>query len=329
MNEKQQVFSENTPKWVPKVNREYKSRMFTKYFQDKSRLLVLYNCMSGKQYEDPEQLEINTLENAIYMSMRNDVSFIVAGEMAMYEHQSTYNPNITLRFLFYVADLYSGYVKEMNIYGSSLLYIPTPRFIVFYNGAEERPEYEELRLSDMFIQKESKTNLELVVDVYNINQGKNQELLDSCKPLNEYSIYTSRVRKYAEERDTENRKMRTIEEAVDRAITECIEEGICKEFLEQNRAEAKHMSIYEYNEEKHMKMEREEHFEKGLMQGLERGRAEGRLETLRSIIRDLGEVTPEIEDRMQSLSNAEIKEWIKLAAKAATIREFLDKIDGQ
>ena len=135
--------------------------------------------------------------------------------------------------------------------------------------------------------------MKLIVDVYNINQGKNKELLDSCKPLNEYSIYINRVRQYAEERDTEKRNVRTIEEAVDRTITECIEEGICKEFLEQNRAEAKHMSIYEYNEEKYMKMEREEHFEKGLIQGLQQGRTEGRLLNL-SIIR---EFMDEIDDK--------------------------------
>ncbi len=270
-------------RWQPLTNREFKSRLFIMYYHDKEKLLDLYNAMSGRHYTDPEELIINTLENAIYMAIRNDFSFIIDFRLSLYEHQSTYNPNIPLRFLYYLADLYSNITKDMNLYGSRQMQIPAPKFVVFHNGSEKRPEYEQLKLSDLYITQDEEVNLELIVDVYNINLGHNPELMESCKSLHEYVIYTSRVRQYAEERDASGHKVRTIEEAVEKAITECIEEGILAEFLKQNRAEAKHMSIYEYDEEKHMKMERAEHYAMGVAQEITQGVAQEQAQLLQLI----------------------------------------------
>lgn len=232
------------------VKRDYKSRMFTMIFSDKKKLLELYNAVSGQKYDDPELLEINTLENAIYMSMKNDVSFVIESRLSLYEHQSTYNPNMPLRFLLYLADVYSRMIRDKNIYGTKTILIPPPRFIVFYNGTKKRPDKEILYLSNQYMKSDQKVSLELKVDVLNINRGHNKNLLEACKTLKDYSEYVYRIREYA--------KITAIEEAVERAITECIQENILKEFLEQNRAEAKMMSIYEYNEEEHMRMERAE-----------------------------------------------------------------------
>ena len=99
------------------VNRLYKSRIFAMLYSDRKDLLDLYNAVSGKHYEDPELLEINTLENAIYMSMHNDLSFLIDSRLSLYEHQSTYSPNLPLRYLFYISDLYSGMTKDENLYG--------------------------------------------------------------------------------------------------------------------------------------------------------------------------------------------------------------------
>ena len=82
--------------------------LFVMIFEDKRKLLELYNAISGKHYEDPELLEINTLENAIYMSMKNDLSFLIDTQLSLYEHQSTYSPNLSLRFFFYLSDMFSG-----------------------------------------------------------------------------------------------------------------------------------------------------------------------------------------------------------------------------
>ena len=243
--------------------RDYKSRIFTMLFSDKERLLRLYNAMSRKNYTDPKLLTINTLENAIYMSMQNDLSFLIDMRLSLYEHQSTYNPNIPLRFLLYLSDLYSKLIKGMNIYGSKKLEIPPPRFVVFYNGKDERPDYEEFRLSDLYTIQGETVSLELIVEVFNINKGHNTELVETCRDLQDYVEYTHRVRTYAEELP--------IEEAVEKAINECIQEGILKDFLEANRAEAMKVSIYEYNEQEHIRMEREDAFEDGRKAGLGEG----------------------------------------------------------
>ena len=131
-------------------NREYKSRMFEMIFNEKKELLSLYNAVNGTDYADPEQLEVNTLKNAIYMSMHNDVSFIINSRLSLYEHQSTYSPNLPLRYLFYTADLYSEMTRDENLYGTKVVKIPTPKFIIFYNGIEEYPDRKELHLSDAY-----------------------------------------------------------------------------------------------------------------------------------------------------------------------------------
>lgn len=249
---------ENTPQMTPA--RDYKSRLFTMIFSDRKKLLELYNAVSGKNYEDPELLTINTLENAIYMSMKNDLSFLIDSRLSLYEHQSTYNPNMALRFLLYLADIYSPMIKGKNVYGSKLIQIPPPKFLVFYNGREERPTHEVLYLSDAYMVQDSDISLEMKVDVFNINRDQNCEFFDTSKTLRDYSEYVWRVRKYAE-------KM-PVEEAVERAINECIREDILKEFLEANRAEAKAVSIYEYDEEEHIRMEREDYFERGREAGI-------------------------------------------------------------
>ena len=230
--------------------RDFKSRMFAMIFSDKKELLKLYNAVANRNYEDPELLEINTLENAFYMSMKNDLSFIIDSRLSLYEHQSTYNPNMPLRFLLYLSELYSGMVAGKNIYGRTRIPLPPPRFIVFYNGTEERPDREIMRLSDSYTIQGEEVWLELRADVLNVNLGHNKELLNACQTLHDYAEYVHRMRKYA--------KTMSIGDAVDRAIEECIQDGILKEFLEQNRAEAKAMSIFEYNQEEHIRMEREE-----------------------------------------------------------------------
>ena len=121
----------------------------------------------------------------------------------------------------------------------------------------------ELKLSDSFLQQVEDPELELKVKVYNINPGKNPELLEHCQRLKEYMIFVEKVRTYASQMD--------ITAAVERAVDECIGEGILADFLSEHRAEAIAMSIYEYDEEKHIKAERQEHYERGRLEEMKRG----------------------------------------------------------
>lgn len=245
------------------VNRTYKARIFEMLYSDKKELLDLYNAVNGTNYKDPELLEINTLENAIYMAMHNDVSFLIDMKVSLYEHQSTFSPNLPLRYLFYISDLYSAITRDTNLYGEKIIKIPTPKFIIFYNGEEKRPEREVLKLSAMYQREDASPSLELEAILLNINPGYNENLKKVCKSLSDYAEYTNRVRSYA--------KDISIEQAVEKAITECIREGILAEFLSKNRAEAKKVSIYEYDEEKHIRMEREDARADGIAEGTELG----------------------------------------------------------
>ena len=181
-------------------NRMYKSRIFTMIFQDKEKLLELYNAISGKHYTDPELLEINTLENAIYMNMQNDLSFIIDARLSLYEHQSTVNPNLPLRFLWYISKLYMEITRKKNIYGTEKVEIPEPQFVVFYNGAQKQPEKMTQYLSDSFEQKTDDPELELKCKVYNINYGKNRAIMEKCRWLDEWFPSAGKYR--GEQQDT-------------------------------------------------------------------------------------------------------------------------------
>ena len=250
-----------------KPNRNYKDTVFRMLFREKKELLTLFNAIHGTSYENADDLEVTTLENAVYMSLKNDISCVLDMRLDLYEHQSTVNPNMPLRDLFYVSRLLEDRVKNRDIYSRHRITLPVPQFIVFYNGSEPQPERREFRLSDSFAKKDGEVCLELVVVQLNINPGYNTDLIGNCRTLREYMQYTDRVRRYGMELP--------LEEAVERAVNECIEQGILSEFLQKNRNEVIPMSIFEYDEEKHMKTVREEGYEDGVNWGLERGIEEG------------------------------------------------------
>ena len=252
------------------VQRNYKDTVFRMLFKERENLLSLYNALNGTIYTDVDGLEITTLENAIYMNYKNDISFVFDFELLLYEHQSTLNPNMPLRDLLYVTRVLQGRIRDENLYSKMIVKIPTPKFVVFYNGTDFQPEQQVLRLSDAFEKKQEQLALELTVVVYNINLGHNQKLLDACRLLKEYAQYVEKVRTFAKEM--------LFKEAVEKAVDYCIGNGILSDFLSRNRAEAIAMSIFEYDEEKHMKSEREEWREIGRQEGFREGHQEGHKE---------------------------------------------------
>ena len=259
------------------ANRMYKSRIFAMLFSDRNELLKLYNAINGTSYDDPDLLQVNTLENAVYMSMQNDVSFIIDMRLNLYEHQSTYSPNLPVRYLLYVADVYSDYTKDMNLYGTKAVKLPTPRFVIFYNGQAEQPDRKEVKLSELFSIPDADPSLELKAVMLNINKGHNRKLMETCRTLQDYAEYTFRVREYAAEMP--------LDLAVEQAITECISEGILADFLRKNRAEAKKVSIYEYDEERHMRQTREEGMEEGYANGFSQGIEQGITQTVINLLK--------------------------------------------
>ena len=252
----------NTEKKVT-ANRECKSTIFSMLFKDKEKLLSLYNALNNSHYTDVNELEIVTLENAIYMTMKNDLAFILDCKLSLYEHQSTPNPNMPLRDLFYVSKEYEKLINKSTLYSRRKHTIPAPRFVVFYNGMVPQPEKKILKLSDLYQIPEKEPMLELQVLVLNINDGNNEALKESCRILKEYMQYVNRVR------ENIYQKKLSLDEAVEITVTECIKEGILEEFLRENQAEVVAMSIFEFDEEKEWKLIREDEYQYGLEQGLE------------------------------------------------------------
>lgn len=239
-----------------KSNSQHKDRLFRLIFREKRHLLSLYNAMSGNDYEDPEELELTTLEDVIYIGMKNDVSFLLDDVLNLWEHQSSFNPNMPIRGLSYLARLYQRFIEEhrINIYSSRLQKLPLPQYVVFYNGLREEPDRLELKLSDAFFRKSGSDLLpclEVRAVMLNINWGKNRELMEQCKQLREYAQFVARVRGGVKEG-------LDAEAAVNAAVDSCIQDGILREILSAHKAEVIAMFLTEYDEEKHMAMEREE-----------------------------------------------------------------------
>ncbi len=226
---------------IPAANRQYKDTVFRMLFSEKENLLSLYNAVTGNTYQNADDLKIVTLENAIYMGMKNDLAFMLETNIYLYEHQSTLNPNIPLRDLIYIGIEYQQYVDDKSLYSSRLQKIPALKFMVFYNGTDAVDDRVELRLSNAYEHLAGEPDLELKVLMLNVNEGHNKELMEQCQTLKEYAIYVARVRKYTSEMN--------LNDAVARAIDECIKEGILVEFLRKNRSEVKMVSILEYDKE--------------------------------------------------------------------------------
>ena len=255
-------------------NREFKDRLFSFiYGSDENRAwtLSLYNAVSGRNYTDPSLIEITTIREIVYLSMHNDVSFIISDEMNLYEQQSTYNPNMPLRLLEYSVMLYEKYLmaNRHNKLGSRLIPLPVPKLVVFYNGTRNMDDETILRLSDSFPEG-ADADIEVRVRMINVNHGHSAALLNACESLREYAWLVAEIRK--------NQKTAEFDEAVDRAVAAMPSEFEIKPFLDQHRAEVKGMLLTEYNEAEVMELFKEE----GLAQGREEGRAEGREEAILS-----------------------------------------------
>ena len=301
-----------------KHQRKYRDRLFKAIFgrdneQSKRWRLDLYNALNGTSYTDPDALEVNTIENVIYMTMKNDISFLVDSQMTLYEQQSTHNPNMPLRGLFYLSQLYQMYIEknDMNIHTSTLVKIPEPRFVVFYNGSTKKPDTFKMRLSDAFIRRgdgdagnpvDFAKDFEWTATVININPGHNSALQKNCKPLYDYVRYVGRI--------ADNKKKGLpIKEAVDDAVNWAIEEDFLDGFFKVNKAEVSAMCLTEYDEEATMRAFRRE----GFADGYTEGKQEKAVEDAVMLISDFN-VEPQLAAQKMNAPLDKVLEILKLQA---------------
>lgn len=170
-------------RYMSNETRNHKDNVFCLLYRDRKNLLSLYNAMNGTAYGKEEELEVVTLDGAFCMKMKNDAAFVIDSRMNLYEQQSSVNPNMPLRDLYYVVEELKKIAPPGRLHRTSKVPIPAPRFVVFYNGVAPQPERQEYRLSDLFERKEEEPELELKVTVLNINNGYNENLLKQCESL--------------------------------------------------------------------------------------------------------------------------------------------------
>ena len=257
------------------VNRKYKDSVFVDLFSEdekaKENFLSLYNALHGTKLTAVGKLKNIRLEQVLYMAFYNDVSYLVDNRIiVLAEHQSTINPNMPLRCLEYIGRLYETLFESKEKYSRKLLNIPTPEFYVFYNGEEPYPSDKTLKLSEAFIENTTQTNLELTVKVININRQNRHPVLENCQTIQEYSIFVETVRKW-KEIDPQN--------GFEKAVEECIENNILREYLKRKTKEVINMLLAEYDYETDIAVQRAEEreiaFAEGISQGISQGRSEG------------------------------------------------------
>ena len=299
------------------ANRCYKDSLFRLLFgreENKQNLLDLYNALNDSDYTNKDDLIINTIDDVIYMKMKNDVSFILDSQMVLLEHQSTYNPNMPLRGLLYFARLYEGIVNiSKNIYYPRLIKIPTPKYIVLYNGTDRKIGNKKvLRLSDAYEKQSQSKDYEWTATMIDINYGENKELLLKCKKLGEYSYFVESVRRHY----SINKNFPV---AIDEAVKECIDKGILADFLRKHIAEVRTVLLTEFNEERDYRIVAEglaeniveERSEELIKEGLKKG-----INGLIDILKELGFTPEQISNKIQQKFNISCEEANKYISES-------------
>ena len=296
---------------------KFRDRLFIAIFgkdteRSKRWRLDLYNALNGTNYTDPDALKLTTIENVIYIKMYNDVSFLVDSQMTLYEQQSRPNSNMPLRGLLYFAELYQKHLaqKEIDLNWSSLVKIPNPRFVVFYNGQPERPERYKLRLSEAFELEDKTGDFEWTAEVININPNKNETLVKSCKPMYDYVRLVERI-------STNKKAGMKIEQAVNEAVDWAIEEKFLEGFVREQKEEIIGMYLTEFNEERAIRGWRQEGIEEGRELGIAEGESKKAVEDARNML-NLKVGTPAQISQITGLSMEQVLELQKeLAAEPA------------
>ena len=261
-------------------NRQYQDRLFKAIFgreEHKNWLLSLYNALNGSSYTDPSAIEINTIEGIIYVTMKNDISFLIDSQLNLYEQQSSYNPNMPLRGLMYFSQLYQKYISKQrkDIYSSALLKIPTPQFIVIYTGSTELDDVKELKLSDSFEVPDTSGRFEWTATVVNISKGHSLKLLEQCPPLRDYAVYVSRIKGNVAAGMTK-------EDAVNEAMEYSIEHNLLNGYFLEQKMEVLNMSLTEFDQEEYDRNRFNDGKEAGIAIGIAEGKRDAALQNARN-----------------------------------------------
>ena len=290
---------------------KFKDNVFCMLYRDKRNLLDLYNALNNSHHTNVDELEVTTLNGGSYMKYKNDASFLLTMNLYMFEQQSSKNPNMPLKFLHYLSDVYRNMYSNDMLHRRSMIKLPVPHFVTFYNGLEKWIETDEvIKLSDMFELPVDKPEIEIEVRVINING--NADILKKCKTLHDYMTFVNKVR---HKTDIDKLDIRT---AVIKAIDECIEEGILVDFFEEHREEVVEVSIYDYDEEKTRKTLFEE--------AKEMCRDEVKAEVRKELE---GEVKAKVRKELEGEVKAEVRKELEGEVKAKVRKELEGEVKAE
>ena len=250
------------------TNRCYKNSVFTSHFGTPKNALEVYNAVSGKNYPEDTKVQIVTLSDALFMERLNDVAFLIEDKLVvLMEHQSTLNENIPLRMLSYIAREYELMTTSRDLYRDKMVKVPTPEFVVLYNGEKEMEDFAEMRLSEAF-ELDGDVSLELVVKAYNINKGRNEDILSKSRSLSDYGEFISEVR-------ASYKAGMALTASIRFAVKSCISRGILVDFLARHGSEVENMLFGEWNWDTAKSVWQEEAREEGIAVGEAKGIAIG------------------------------------------------------
>ena len=254
------------------VKRTYKDSVFVTIFHDKSKLIELYNALFDTNYDESAPIDIVTIKDVLFRTLKNDVAFVLGGRfVVLVEHQSSINENMPLRDLMYISTVLKRMIDTTRLYREKRLMIPRPSFVVLYNGTKDFPAYRELRLSDSFLgekEKDEEDALQLIVKVYNINTEKNSEILGRCETLRQYSRFVEIMRSYREDSELTN-------DVIVEVLDQCKKEGILTEFLDKYGTEIVEMLFKELTREEDLEISRLDGYEEGFNSGERAGFSKG------------------------------------------------------
>ena len=302
---------------------KFKDNVFCMLYRDKRNLLDLYNALNNSHHTNVDELEVTTLNGGSYMKYKNDASFLLTMNLYMFEQQSSKNPNMPLRFLHYLSDVYRNMYSNDMLHRRSMIKLPVPHFVTFYNGLEKWIETDEvIKLSDMFELPVDKPEIEIEVRVININGDA--DILKKCKTLHDYMTFVNKVR---HKTDIDKLDIRT---AVIKAIDECIEEGILVDFFEEHREEVVEVSIYDYDEEKTRKTLFEEAKEMCRDEVKAEVRKELEGEVKAKVRKELeGEVKAEVRKELEGEVKAEVRKELEGEVKAEVRKELEGEVKAE
>ncbi|MCL2193625.1 MAG: hypothetical protein FWB78_09550 [Treponema sp.] len=255
----------------------YKDSLFRSIFGNKKSALALYNAVHGTCH-DAQNTEVvmNTLSETLWTPRKNDLSFLINRSLVVVaEHQSTINENMPYRMLQYVCRLFEKGIEDKKaIYRKAIVKHARPQFIVLLNSTAAFPDHKKMRLSDSFerIASFDGIALELEIDVYNINDGRNSSIIEACEELKGYAYFVYQVRAHEKELVARGEKPRgeeAMKTAIRLSIQDCKNADLLREFWENMSQEELNMLANEWDMETALEVSREEGFEKGMGVGVE------------------------------------------------------------